>query len=86
MARGIESSAKRPRISLDVQPELRHRLRLAAARRDLTVGQYMLEAIQDRLREDLGEDSEGLFSLTAKADPVLAELWDNPRDAAYDRL
>ena len=55
MARGIESSAKRPRISLDVQPELRHRLRLAAARRDLTVGQYMLEAIQDRLREDLGD-------------------------------
>jgi len=24
--------------------------------------------------------------LTAKADPVLAELWDNSRDAEYDRL
>jgi hypothetical protein len=24
--------------------------------------------------------------LTARADPVLAELWDNKMDAAYDRL
>jgi excisionase family DNA binding protein len=24
--------------------------------------------------------------LTARADPVLAELWDNEKDAAYDRL
>jgi hypothetical protein len=24
--------------------------------------------------------------LTAKSDPVLAELWDNPKDSAYDRL
>ena len=27
-----------------------------------------------------------LLKLTAKADPVLAEIWDNERDAAYDRL
>jgi len=34
----------------------------------------------------LGDDNEGLVALTAKADPVLAALWDNDRDAAYDRL
>ena len=86
MARPMESSAKRPRISIDVQPEVRRRLRLAAAMRDLTIRQYVLEAIEERLREDLGDDREGVLALTAKADPVLAELWDNPRDAAYDRL
>ncbi len=32
------------------------------------------------------ESSEGLVKLTAKADPVLAEIWDNDKDAAYDRL
>jgi hypothetical protein len=32
---------------------------------------------------DLGRDE--LLALTAEADPVLAKLWDNPRDAAYDR-
>ncbi len=86
MARPMESSAKRPRISVDVLPEVRRRLRLAAAKRDLTVRQYVLEAIEERLREDLGDDGEPVLALTAKTDPVLAELWDNQRDAAYDRL
>ena len=86
MARPMESSAKRPRISIDVQPEVRRRLRLAAAKRDLTIRQYVLKAIQERLREDLGDDADEVLALTAKADPVLAELWDNRRDAEYDRL
>lgn len=86
MARPMESSTKRPRISIDVLPEVRRRLRLAAAKRDLTVRQYVLEAIEERLREDLGDGSEGMLALTAKADPVLAELWDNRRDSEYDRL
>lgn len=29
---------------------------------------------------------EMLLKLSAKADPVLAEVWDNEKDAAYDRL
>ena len=86
MARPMESSAKRPRISIDVLPEVRRRLRLAAAKRDLTIRQYVLEAIEARLREDLGEQDEGVLTLTAKSDPVLAELWDNRKDSAYDRL
>ena len=86
MPRPMESSAKRPRISVDVVPEVRRRLRLAAARRDMSVRQYVVEAIEERLREDLGDENEGLLVLNAKADPLLAELWDNPRDAAYDRL
>lgn len=28
----------------------------------------------------------GLLKLTANSDPVLAEVWDNERDAAYDRV
>lgn len=86
MPRPMQSSAKRPRISIDVEPVLRRRLRLAAAKRDLTIRQYVLDAIERRLREDLGDEGEGLLSLTARGDPVPAELWDNPRDAEYDRL
>jgi len=82
----MASWAKRPRISVDVGPEVRRRLRLAAARRDVSVRQYVLEAIEDHLREDLGDEGEELLALNAKADPLLAELWDNRRDAAYDRL
>ena len=86
MARPMESSPKRPRISIDVVPEVRRRLRLAAAKRDLSVRQYILDAIAERLHEDLGDDSEGMSTLTAETDPVLAELWDNRKDAEYDRL
>ena len=81
-----EKDIKRPRISIDVEPEIRRRLRLAAARRDLTVRRYILEAIEERLQEDLGDERNAVLGLTAKADPVLADLWDNRRDAEYDRL
>jgi uncharacterized protein (DUF1778 family) len=86
MPRSMESHTKRPRISVDVVPEMRRRLRLAAARRDVSVQRYVVDAIEDRLREDLGDEGEELLALNAKADPLLAELWDNRRDAAYDRL
>jgi hypothetical protein len=86
MARSMSSVVKRPRISIDVVPATRRRLRLAAAKRDLTIRQYVLEALEAQLREDLGTEVEGLLALTAGADPVLARLWDNPRDAEYDRL
>ena len=29
---------------------------------------------------------EGLLTLTASSDPVLTEIWDNERDAVYDRV
>ena len=42
-------------------------------------------------REDLDtvmhrEDELGMGSLTARNDPVLAELWDNDQDSVYDQL
>jgi uncharacterized protein (DUF1778 family) len=86
MAPSATHAAKRPRISIDVTPELRRRLRLAAASHDLTIRQYVLEAIQERLREDLPLEESAMSAMTAKTDPVLAELWDNPKDASYDRF
>jgi len=86
MARPMESATKRPRISIDVQPDIRRRQRMAAAKRDLSVRRYVLQALEERLQENLGNDAEGIESLTARTDPVLADLWDNARDAEYDRL
>jgi hypothetical protein len=78
----VTSGPSRLRITVDVTPELRKRLRVAAAQHDVTVGQYVVEALRRRLLEDLGEEAQ---PLTAESDPVLAELWDNAKDAAYDR-
>jgi hypothetical protein len=54
--------------------------------RDKSVQQYLLGALQERLREDLGEEGQEVLALTTEADPVLASLWDNVKDAAYDHL
>jgi uncharacterized protein (DUF1778 family) len=85
LVRIMESGVHRPRISVDVSPEVRRRLRLAAAKRDVTIRRYVLDAVEEQLRQDLG-DTESELALTAKTDPVLADLWDNPKDAAYDNL
>ena len=79
---------KRARLSIDLSPEGRRRIRMAAAKRDLSIRSYVLQAVHERLKEDLGEEGEGehLLALTAKTDPVLAGLWSNTKDAAYDRL
>lgn len=85
MARHVGASARRPRISVDVRPDVRRRLRIAATKQELSVGQYVIKAVEERLLLDLGADHEGVLSLNEAADPVLAELWDNPRDAKYDQ-
>lgn len=38
-----------------------------------------------RTAED-DKNLENMLVLTARADPVLAEIWDNDKDAAYDRI
>jgi excisionase family DNA binding protein len=48
---------------------------------------FRKEDIDKALRP--GEEAtnlEALLRLSAKADPVLAEVWDNEKDAAYDRV
>lgn len=49
---------KRPRISIDVTPELRRRIRLAAARRDMSVTEFCRDVLTRHLVEDAeGEDA-----------------------------
>lgn len=53
-----------------------------------------LKVLEDRVIKghvmpDLNEENRNideLLSLTANTDSLLAELWDNEKDAAYDRL
>lgn len=83
----MATNKKRSRLSIDVTPEERRRIRMAAVMRDLSIRQYVLEAVEKQLAKDLkAENQDGLLFLTTEADPVLAELWDNERDAAYGGL
>ncbi len=57
------------------------------AKRDTSVKQYVLTALTVQLKRD-GEwtGDNVLLGLMVQTDPALAELWDNPKDAGYDRF
>ena len=78
----------RARLSIDVAREERRRIHIAAAKRDQSIREYVWEAVEARLKHDLAGELAALdlLALDGRADPVLAELWDNPKDAAYDKL
>ena len=80
--------SNRARLSIDVTPALRRRIRIVASARELSITDYVVDAIKERLKNDLEElgGEKGLLAMTARSDPVLAELWDNDKDAEYDRL
>ncbi len=82
------ATARHARLTIDIPLELKERLRLACAGRALSMRRYLLNVLEERLAVDLYSPAgaNSLLALTAQADPVLAELWDNEKDAGYDRL
>lgn len=82
-----DPATRRARLSIDVSPATRRRVRLAAARRDQSIRDYVVDALAERLREDLGDDNrDEAAALTEQADPVLGRLWRNAADSVYDDL
>ena len=79
---------RRARLSIDVPREARRRIHIAAAKRDQSIRDYVWEAVEARLTSDLAVEVSAaeLVALNERADPVLADLWNNPKDAAYDAL
>jgi uncharacterized protein (DUF1778 family) len=78
---------QRARLSIDVPREARRRIHIAAAKRDLSIREYVWEAVEARLKHDLADElsAADLIALNERADPVLTDLWNNPKDAAYDK-
>lgn len=74
----------RARLSIDITAAERRRIRMAATRRDESIRDYVMRAIEAQLTADL--ESANLTALTDTADPVLGDLWKNSKDAAYDDL
>ena len=79
------------RASASSAPDHRGLTRGVAARshrRRTTVREYVWEAVEARLKHDLGDEFSAVdpVAMNERADPVLANLWNNPTDAAYDKL
>jgi uncharacterized protein (DUF1778 family) len=84
----MSTNVKRNRLTIDISPDVKRRLRLIAAHRDVSIRHYVLETIEERLANDWAAlaEQEELLALNSQVDPVLVELWDNEKDAAYDAI
>ena len=79
-----KDAKEKERLSIDVPPEEHRLIKMHAAHHGVSIRVYVLESDRKRLSED--EEAKQLASMTLSAGPVLQEVWDNEKDAAYDKL
>ena len=88
--KGVGEMAKidtaRERVSIDVHPGEHRQIKMFATLSGQTIRQFVLESV--RARMDREQEVREVSALTKHldADPVLKAVWENERDAAYDRL
>ena len=75
---------KRERMSIDVFPEEHKQIKVFAAIRGETIREYVMESVRVRLRREK-EDIQ-ITAMTTKIDQSLKEVWDNEKDAEYDKI
>lgn len=75
---------KRERLTIDLTPEEHRRIKSYAAYQGKTLKEFVIESIRTRIALD--SEQEDLKMLITKPTSILMELWDNDKDAAYDKL
>ncbi len=76
----------RDRLSIDVLPDEHRQIKAYAALHGETIREYVLECIRERLYRENEKKELQALTMHLDQDPVLRELWDNKKDAAYDKL
>ena len=81
-----KTEAIRERLSIDVLPEEHRRIKAYAALHGETIREYVIESVLERLRHEGEEKELTALTMNLKRDPILAELWNNEKDSAYDKI
>jgi uncharacterized protein (DUF1778 family) len=81
-----KAEVTRERLSIDVLPEEHKRIKAYAALHGETIREYVIESVRERLRQEAEERGLSALTMNLNQDPVLKELWDNEKDAAYDKI
>jgi len=76
----------RERLSIDVLPEEHKRIKAYAALHGETIREYVVESVRERLRQEAEERELSALTMNLNQEPILKELWDNEKDAAYDKI
>ncbi len=78
---------RKVRLSIEVEPDLHRRVKIAATERDMTMKDYVVRllesvAAEEALRKD-DRETAGLARLSAAA---FARDWESEEDSVYDEL
>jgi len=76
----------RERLSIDVLPEEHRRIKAYAALHGETIREYVIESVRQRLCQEAEEKELSALTMQLDRDPLLRKLWDNRKDAAYDKI
>ncbi len=76
----------RERVSIDVRPEEHRQIKLFATLSGQTIREFILDSVRTRMRREQAAQEVSALTKDLDTDPVLKVLWENERDAAYDRL
>jgi hypothetical protein len=83
----ISDQQPRVRLSVDLEPELRRKIKVAAARKDLSMRDYVVTTLQRAIAQEERDSTlsvEGSWSrISARS---FARDWNSPEDEEYDRL
>lgn len=76
----------RERLSIDVFPEEHRQIKSYAALHGETIREYVLECVRERLRKEAEKKNMSVLTMHLDQDPLFKRVWDNKKDAAYDKL
>ncbi|GAB1355372.1 MAG TPA: DUF1778 domain-containing protein [Candidatus Rifleibacterium sp.] len=74
--------AARERLSIDVTPEERRRVKAVAALSGKSVKEFILESIREKIAREFEE--RDLVAMMTYPCSALETLWNNDQDAIYD--
>ncbi len=74
--------AARERISIDVTPEERRRVKAVAALSGKSVKEFVLESIHEKIAREI--EARDLTAMMTYPCSALEDLWNNDQDAVYD--
>jgi uncharacterized protein (DUF1778 family) len=80
----IQQQAIKEKLNIEVSLAEHKKIEVLAALHGNTITEYVLESIRERMRRE--NEDEDLLKITTSLNPVLEELWNNEKDAAYDGI
>ncbi|MBI2853725.1 MAG: hypothetical protein HYX87_02230 [Chloroflexi bacterium] len=57
--KGVQTSKRKPNLSIRMEPEVLHQARVAAVASRKTLGQWLEEAIEDKLKREASNAKQG---------------------------